>query len=151
MVDRLSIYDPLNESAITKLPAVYCTIIARNIIQLLEDSLIYYELTHVATKCICLIIVLWSLRCLIFNLIQVTFVARNMGEYKALYRIPLWFVWPTNKFWCHWMDKRVFPLYGYISLTTSRSRVSVFLASQLFLHYSSCRFIVSRSPYWFQW
>ena len=57
LVDRLLIDSPFDEPTTTKLPTAYRSTIARNLIGLLEGSLIYYEIIPIATKHMCRIII----------------------------------------------------------------------------------------------
>ena len=87
--DRLSTSTPLDKPTILHLPAADRTAIARNLLSILEDRLVYYEQIDTITNHICRIVVPISLRRIIFNIIHATSIAGRMGEYKTLYRIKL--------------------------------------------------------------
>ena len=94
LIDCLSINIPLDESTILKIPTVYHITIARNLLGLLEGTLMYYESIHTITEHICRIIVPSSLRHTIFNMMHATPISGHIGEYKTLYQIRL-------RFFCH--------------------------------------------------
>ena len=94
LLDHLSVSAPLDKPTILHLPAAYRTAIARDLLCILEDRLVYYGPIATITNHICRIVVPTSLRRIIFNLMHATLVAGHMGEYNTLYRIRLRFVWP---------------------------------------------------------
>ena len=89
LVERLSINAPLDDPTILKFSEAYRTTITRNLLGLLESSIVYYEPILTVTKHICRIIIPTSLRLTIFNLMHATPIFGHMGEYKTLYRIRL--------------------------------------------------------------
>ena len=91
LLERLSGNDPLDKPTLLHLPAAYRTAIARNLLEILEGSLVYYKPIATVTNYICRIVVPISLRRIIFDLMHATPVAGHMGEYKTLYRIKLTF------------------------------------------------------------
>ena len=94
MIERLSINAPLDEPTTLKISVAYRNDIARNPLSLLEGRLVYYEPIPAVTTYMCRIIVLISLRRVIFNLMHATPITGHMGEYKTLYRIRLRLFWP---------------------------------------------------------
>ena len=94
MIEPLSINAPLDEPTTLEISVAYRTDIARNLLSLLEGRLVYYEPIPAVTIYICRIIVLISLRHVIFNLMHATPIAGYMGEYKILYWIRLRLFWP---------------------------------------------------------
>ena len=91
LLDRLSISTPLDKQTIFHLSAACRTAIARNLLNILEGRLVYYEKVTTVTNHICRIVVPISLRRIIFNLMHATHIAGHMREYKTLYRIKLQF------------------------------------------------------------
>ena len=87
MIDRLSINAPLDETTILILLSAYRTIIARNLLGLLEGRLVYYEPIPTVTKNNCRIIVSTSLRHTIFILMHAISITRHVREYKTFSRI----------------------------------------------------------------
>ena len=79
-IDHFSINDLLDQFTILFLPKAYYTALFRNKLRLLEDRLVYYEYISFVNKNICRIVVPFSLRHKIFNLMHATHVAKHMGE-----------------------------------------------------------------------
>ena len=79
LIDRLTINSSLDEPTILQLPEAYRSAIARNLLELLEGCLVYYDLVPTVTNHICRIVVLLSLRCTIFSLMYSASVAGHMG------------------------------------------------------------------------
>ena len=84
LLDRLSISTPLDKPTIFHLPEAYRTVIARNLLGILEGRLVYYEQIATITNHICRIVVPISLRRIIFNLTHATLIAGHIGKYKTL-------------------------------------------------------------------
>ena len=89
LLDRLSIGTPLDKPTILHLPAAYRTAIVRNLLDIFEGRLLYYEKVATVTNHICRIVVSIYLCRIIFNLMHATPIAGHMEEYRTLYRIKL--------------------------------------------------------------
>ena len=96
-IDHLSVNAPLDQSTILTLPVACRTALFRNQLGILEGRLVYYEYISFANKHICRIVVSFSLRHKIFNLMHVTPVTGHMGEFKKLYRIRPRLFWPRMR------------------------------------------------------
>ena len=83
----------LNEPTILQLLVAYRSAIARNVFELLEGRLVYYDPVPTVTNHTCRIVVPLSFCRTIFTLMHATHVARYIGEYKTLHRIKLRFFW----------------------------------------------------------
>ena len=147
LLDRLSISTPLDKPTILHLPEAYGTAIARNLLGIIEGSLVYYENIDTITNHICRIVVPIPLHRIIFNLMHTTPIAGYMGEYKALYRIKLRFFWPRLRSDVSDRDKTMRSLYTRQSLAATRSRIDVLLARQFSLRYPPCRPLNARLSY----
>ena len=79
-IDRFTLNVQLDQSTILNLPAAYRTYLLCNQLGLLEGCLVYYEQLSFANKHICRIVVPFSFRPKIFNLMHATLVAKHMGE-----------------------------------------------------------------------
>ena len=78
---HLSINAPLDESTILKLRVAYRTIIARNILGILDGRIVYYKPMSTVTKHISRIFVPKSLRHTIVSIMHATPVVGYMVEY----------------------------------------------------------------------
>ena len=84
LINRLSVSIPLNKPSILHLPAANRTAITRNLLDILEDRLVYYEKVATVTNNIYRIVLPISLRRIIFNLMYATPITGHMGEYTTL-------------------------------------------------------------------
>ena len=79
LLDRLSVSAPLDTLTSFHLPTAYRTVIARNLLGIIEDMLVYYEPIATVTNHICRIVVPISLRRIIFDPMYATIVAGHMA------------------------------------------------------------------------
>ena len=75
------------------LAVTYRRATAKNLLCIINNSLVYLESISISSNHLCRIVVPLSLRRVIFDAMHTSPIVGHMGEYKTLYRIKLCFIW----------------------------------------------------------